>query len=658
MNYRADIDGLRACAVIPVILFHAGFEAFSGGYVGVDIFFVISGFLITSIILKEIDNESFSIINFYERRARRILPALGLISILSIPFAWAWMFPQQLLDYSQSLFSMGLFSSNFLFWWESGYFDLVAEEKPFLHTWSLAVEEQFYVLFPILMCGLLVVSRKLIVSIILILWLASYFFLDIVSLFEIPESLSALINEPKFAFFLPFSRAWELLTGAIIAFILYHKEIKSSQLLSILGLLLLVCGFFLPFLESSLSRYNVLVSVIGTALIILFSSAGTISYKLLSSGILVAIGLISYSAYLWHMPLFAFARIKSYFSPSDSVFLLLSVLSLVLGFVSWKYIELPFRDRTKFSRKQIFFFSFLLLTFFIGVGAIGHLYKGFPDRLSNEARNLIVSTNWSPKLKDCHTSGQDYLLPSQACTYFNDKVTWATLGDSHVIELSYALALELKEQGIGLKHLSYSGCPPLVSNYSEVYKYCSSWTTEAIDELINKADIKNVVINYRYSYHLFGENLNLYPDHPDFEPESIGGDLSVTDKRELLWSSFKNLLLDLAGHKENIYILLPYPELDKNVQRMIFRSDIDGAIERVIGIPRSHYDERNSFILNKMRDTKFPDNITFIDPSKFLCDNSFCYVTLNGELMYLDSNHLSVEATTRIAREIVSFSER
>ena len=149
MKYRAEIDGLRALAVVPVILFHAGFELFSGGFVGVDVFFVISGYLITTILIEDIDNNRFSIVNFYDRRARRILPALFFVMLVCIPFAWMWMLPNQMNDFAKSLVAVTLFASNILFWRESGYFDAAAEEKPLLHTWSLAVEEQYYLLFPI-----------------------------------------------------------------------------------------------------------------------------------------------------------------------------------------------------------------------------------------------------------------------------------------------------------------------------------------------------------------------------------------------------------------------------------------------------------------------------------------------------------------------------
>jgi peptidoglycan/LPS O-acetylase OafA/YrhL len=207
MNYRKEIDGLRALAVIPVILFHAGFTTFSGGFVGVDVFFVISGFLITSIILKEIEAGTFSILNFYERRARRILPELFLVMLVCLPFAWLWLLPDDIRDFSKSVVKLTEFISNIYFYKQTGYFDTANELKPLLHTWSLAVEEQYYLFFPLL---LLITWRfgKLFVFVTLTLILLSSLF----------YAQYIVYSEPSAAFYLLPSRFWELLVGALVAF--------------------------------------------------------------------------------------------------------------------------------------------------------------------------------------------------------------------------------------------------------------------------------------------------------------------------------------------------------------------------------------------------------------------------------------------------------
>ena len=228
MKYRAEIDGLRALAVLPVILFHAGFEWFGGGFVGVDVFFVISGYLITTIILSEMAEDKFSIINFYERRARRILPALFFVMAACLPFAWMWLTPSLLKDFGQSLIAVSTFSSNILFWQESGYFDTAAELKPLLHTWSLAVEEQYYILFPIF----LILTWRLGLKWILIL-------LSIVFLVSLGVAQWGAYNKPFAAFFLLPTRGWELLIGVFAGFYLkYNAHLKShtvNQMLSLLG---------------------------------------------------------------------------------------------------------------------------------------------------------------------------------------------------------------------------------------------------------------------------------------------------------------------------------------------------------------------------------------------------------------------------------------
>jgi peptidoglycan/LPS O-acetylase OafA/YrhL len=221
MEYRREIDGLRALAVLPVILFHAGFTTFSGGFVGVDVFFVISGYLITTIILTELEQGTFSIVNFYERRARRILPALFVMMLACLPFAWFWLLPEDMKDFSQSLLAVSVFASNILFWRESGYFDSAAELKPLLHTWSLAVEEQYYMLFPLFLMATWRFGRRWILGSLIAVALASLALAQWGSLVK-----------PAATFYLLPTRVWELLIGAFAAFYLSHKKQVSGQSVS------------------------------------------------------------------------------------------------------------------------------------------------------------------------------------------------------------------------------------------------------------------------------------------------------------------------------------------------------------------------------------------------------------------------------------------
>ncbi len=347
--------------MVPVILFHAGAAPFGGGFVGVDVFFVISGYLITTILIDELEQGRFSIINFYERRARRILPALFFVMLCTLPFAWAWMLPSQMQDFAQSLIAVTLFGSNFLFWKTSGYFAAAADEKPFLHTWSLAVEEQYYVLFPIFLFLAWRFGRNK------VFWMIS-----IMAAGSLLISEWGWRNEPKANFFLFPTRAWELFAGSIAAFIIKTHGIRSNQILSGAGLLMILFSIFFYTEATPFPSVYALVPVGGAVLIVLFATKETFAGALLSKRPFVWIGLISYSAYLWHQPLFAFARIRMTEAPSLGFMLFLSAMALVLAAFSWKYVEQPFRLKDVTSRRLIFQSSLAGMVFFLALGLTGN----------------------------------------------------------------------------------------------------------------------------------------------------------------------------------------------------------------------------------------------------------------------------------------------
>lgn len=469
MDYRREIDGIRALALIPVILFHAGFETFSGGFVGVDVFFVISGYLITTIIMAELEKGKFSILNFYERRARRILPALFLVMFVCIPFAWFWFLPSDIRDFSQSLVAVSVFVSNILFWRESGYFDTAAELKPLLHTWSLSVEEQFYVLFPLFLILFWKLGKRWILVTLGIAFFAS-----------LAVAEWAAYAKPLAAFYLLPTRGWELLIGSFAAFYLSQTNRKgfgkiTREFGGWLGVVLILYSVFAFNKETPFPGLYALVPTIGTVMFILFATNQTTAGKFVGNKLLVGVGLISYSAYLWHQPLFAFARHRSFSEPSALVFIFLSFLSILFAYLSWRYVETIFRNKDVIKRRGIFFASIIFSSFFITLGALGHfkfstlesyLVSRFPEDKREFYRHFLYSTK-----KD---SGDSHQILSECrfnITSVNDEFEIRIkncekkfgsgvliLGDSHAIDLFGATTSKFSEAF--LIGITNGGCRP------------------------------------------------------------------------------------------------------------------------------------------------------------------------------------------------------
>lgn len=370
MRYRPEIDGLRAIAVAAVILFHAGFSVFSGGFVGVDVFFVISGFLITSIIVEDLKTSRFSILRFYERRARRILPALFTVMAACVPFAYRLLSPDDLKDFAQSLAAICLFASNVLFWGESGYFDTQAELKPLLHTWSLAVEEQFYVVFPLLLLAAWRLGRPVLLA-----------FLGVIVVASLMTSVNEVRNFPSAAFYLLPSRAWQLLVGSLASFVAERARTPAARwsLAPVAGeaagwggMGMILLALFLFDERTPFPGFNAALPTLGTALVLLGASDRTSVGKALAWRPLVGLGLISYSAYLWHQPLFAFTKHALLADLPTDLAVVLCAMTIVLACLSWRYIEQPFRDRTVIGRGAVFVLSAVGMAAFVGLGFVGH----------------------------------------------------------------------------------------------------------------------------------------------------------------------------------------------------------------------------------------------------------------------------------------------
>ena len=426
-HYRKEVDGLRAIAVFSVVFFHAGFSFFKGGFIGVDVFFVISGYLITNIILKEIIEKKFSIKNFYERRARRILPALFLVLFTTIPLAVIFLTRSELSSFFKSLVATSIFLSNIFFWKEAPYFNSGAELKPLLHTWSLSIEEQFYIFFPIALLLLWRIKKKLTI----------YFFIIIFIISLSTAEYSSKIF-PNANFYFIFTRAWELAIGAIIAYYYIHRKNenifskKSREVFSFFGFIAILFSIFFYSEQSRFPGFQALVPTLGSAMILIFANKNTFIGKFLSNKFLVSIGLISYSFYLWHQPLFAFA--KSYYVNIDIINKFYIIFfALILSFFSWKFVEKNFRDKKIITSKQIFFWGSISTFFFIIFGLSTNYYFDGKSRGGSEAELAkLLSKNIAVE----STEMDERLFIKQRIIYESYKPEILIIGSSRIMQIS------------------------------------------------------------------------------------------------------------------------------------------------------------------------------------------------------------------------------
>lgn len=475
MEHRREIDGLRALAVVPVILFHAGLDFFSGGFVGVDVFFVISGYLITSIILQGQQRGRFTLSGFYERRARRILPALFLVMLACLLPAWLLLIPQDLKLFSQSLAAVTVFGSNFLFYSANDYFDVASEFSPLLHTWSLAVEEQYYVLFPLFMMFTWRYARR---------WTAHL--IAVALLVSLALSEWGLNGHRAFTFFMLPTRGWELMIGALLAFAPARPagvENARAQAGGLAGMALIVASILLLDDNTPFPGLAALPPTIGTALIIRYATQETWAGRLLALPLPVGIGLISYSAYLWHQPLLAFARHGLGGELALPVAATLVALTFLLAWLSWRYVETPFRDARRISLRTLVIAGSACAALFISLGVAGHLHNGFDARLTAEQRAIVA---WTTLDIDTLYRRDTCFLPAMHAAAFADAcagtggapdvLVW---GDSYAA----ALAAGLRTRNPNLAQYTGSGCPPIADYPRERPPHCAQRNQQIVENI-------------------------------------------------------------------------------------------------------------------------------------------------------------------------------
>lgn len=617
-KYRADIDGLRAVAVAAVVIYHFGAYWLPGGFTGVDVFFVISGFLITTIMRREISTGDFSLIAFYRRRIRRIVPALVFMLTCLLTAGWFFLMPAEYALLARSAKYAALGWSNLFFLRNTDYFDVLAEAQPLLHTWSLGVEEQFYLVWPlalVLAARFGVPQRKLLI-LLLLSTLASFLYANVL-----------ILIEPKSAFYLPHARFWELSVGALVAFAPNIKSEKLSQIASSLGLCLVLGSFSLLEAGNPFPGLNAMWSVLGAALLV-WPKESNIAAQILSRKPLVGLGLISYSLYLWHWPIAVYFR---YFTlgrePKFIESVLLITLSTILALLSYYLIERPFRSKglpgATFAAVGA---GILVLTSIVITRG-----DGFPDRLPDQVVRLASGVNdFSKNTARCRHDDQSKLPEFEGCilgdtAQIPDVALW---GDSHGMEISDALGDLLQRSERSLQILAYSGCPPIAGYVAERSKGCAAFTVAAENQIISESQIKTVVLASRFELHI-----------KDFGASNFEKD-------------FEKTVRNLVNAGKKVIIVRSTPTFAVSVPLAAGRLQLVG-IRRVPTISIEQYLDRTK-VSREMVDRlgkRFP-TIVVIDPLSTLCNFGECPLVQDGQSMLFDDNHLSMAGARRVAESI------
>ena len=669
MKYRKEIDGLRALAVLPVILFHAGFTTFSGGFVGVDIFFVISGYLITTIIVDEMDKGSFSLLNFYEQRARRILPALFFVMLCTLPFAWFWMLRTTLKDFSKSLIAVPLFASNVLFYLTSGYFDMASELKPLLHTWSLAVEEQYYVLFPVFLMLAWKLGKKWIISL-----------LVLVAIISILAAQWGSTNHSIFTFYLLPTRGFEILIGALISLHFNHKNSTNSfshlvsQSVSLVGLSLILYAIFAFDKSTPSPSLFSLVPTIGASLILVFSNERNLVGKLLGSKLLVGIGLISYSAYLWHQPIISFSKLRNLFGFQLVSPLLIVLTSLFLAYLSWKFIEKPFRNKKFISSLFILYFSSIGTVTFITIGSIIYFENGFIDMKDKVPPNV----KWLSLGEKLDING-DICTPVSyeksgisVCSFgdLNSNKNTILYGDSHSEAISEQLNIAFIKLKIKGTKVVIDGCDvvPELRLYSKNKTDISDRCMNGFNNMLSYIKKQNaeVVVASRWTFKLFPikdeiEDMPTKNSEGGIENEGYREYVSVINGKISFSGADKKITLThfidgLLSATSRLYLIYPIPEVSwdiatKNI--MYYRNN--GAPLNEISIPYSDFKNRNRFVNSIFEEYENKSNFVAIKPEKIFCDSFVkdrCMAQYKSIPYYYDDDHLSDAGASLIIEKL------
>jgi peptidoglycan/LPS O-acetylase OafA/YrhL len=640
-NHRKDIDGLRAIAVLAVLGFHCGIPWLRGGFIGVDIFFVISGYLICSIIYRDVRSDTFSIGRFYERRCKRILPALSVVLLCCVTLAILVMSPVETRRLGNSALATGLSASNFLFWSQSGYFDASSGLKPLLMTWSLAVEEQFYFAFPLIMLLLRRKSRRSLLVI-----------LGILCVLSLSASLIAEFTSPSMNFYSPFTRAWELGAGTLLAIWqsgkpkLANRATWKADAGGAIGLLLIAGPIFWYLPETRFPGYEAIPPVLGAVLVLL--SEGGRANRILSFPLLVGVGLISYSLYLWHWPLLSFARVMSAHPLHPRTVAILMTIAFAGATASYFFVEKPFRAKTAAPTSTVLLAYAALVVVLVGMGGVLSLTRGLPGRVP-ELTKVEFRANLDrghPCMAYRVSDLSSFCLPPARET----KPAFALLGDSHAEAISNQMRVELARSGWQLVAIIHGRCAPTRGMTRwvtpEETNACRAFNRDALSYVVKRADIRVVAL-------LAGWGGRVYvPDKLNGSPSAQSSEQNTAN----LKSGVESEIAALEAAGKRVILIDDYPEFSFDpVESVRYRQmPLRRALNRFLLSDepeqwQSTSEDASLELIPSRRATstefaeiaKSDPKLTLVSLKDEFCHDARCYFANGADLYYFDADHLS-----------------
>jgi peptidoglycan/LPS O-acetylase OafA/YrhL len=637
---------LRAIAVLSVVIFHVFPEWLSGGYVGVDIFFVISGFLISNVIIGNLQRDNFSFIDFYSRRIRRIFPALIIVLLTSIIFGWFALLASEYKQLGKHIVGGASFASNFLFWREAGYFDNDAVTKPLLHLWSLGIEEQFYILWPLL------------------LWLAWKKFnllvaIVTVAIISFALNINTSSNDAVAAFYSPQTRFWELLTGAILAQLSLQTKKRATadvalcNIQALLGAVLIVIGLTIINKSRHFPGWWVLLPTSGAALIIASGAQAWLNRVVLSNGVMVWFGLISYPLYLWHWPLLSFIRIMQGAVPSWETRVAVVLLSIALAWLTYRWVESPIRQGSKTKTKTV-----ALLILMMIVGGLGYsvfVHGGFISR-HPQAEAVNARLAWPERMnfsQDCVSRfGQQY---APYCRVDNSSAPSEIMliGDSAANH--FFPGLNAATKGKNLLNLGRGACLPFLGVNTRRYQIdleCQEVMADALTLAANTSEVKTVVLAMMGSAYI---KKYIKLQGGEFELHSLD-DPGQRDTRIIFESAMRKTLDLLTGANKNVIFVVSVPTLDFDPDTCVDRRPLylmKKTLTSPCAMSRENFEESShiyrELVFRVLQD--YPD-VKVFDAATALCDKNYCWAMKDNQLLYRDRIHLTLQGSEYMATKL------